>query len=792
MGSATEFDFTVRRRIGFSSYDEQDERRRESLFALGNGTLFVRACPSEAATDANYAGTYRAGCYDRRVIEQDGKRFGHDALVNLPNWAWLSFRPAGEAEWFALPAVTVLEYEHSLDMQAGVACRAARVRDAAGRVTRLREQRLVSMARPPVAAFRTEITAENWEGVVEIRSAIEGGVRNGNTDRGSLPPYRHFDVTRCAAAGADMLLLTVRTRHSGIDIAVAARTRIDAATEREVRQETERIAEHDCCSLARGVTLGIEKVAAIVTGRDPATANAEESACDQAAFAPGFKELHGEHALIWSRLWDRAGIEAEDGELDHALAFHAFQVLQTLSPQGVQVDVGLPSRGWQEAYHGQIFWDEIFVFPFLNYRFPEIARSLLLYRYRRLPAARRAAAAAGYAGAMFPWRSATTGDEETPELQPNPISHHWMPDHTRLQRHIGAAVAHNVWHYVLATRDHSFLSEYGAEMMVEIARFWASVVRHDEAEDRFDICGVIGPDEYHDAYPDACEPGLNNNAYTNVMAAATLLRAVAVLEMLPPARRDELEHALAIGQAELARWRHIACRLRLPFAEDGVLSQFDGYDRLRPPDALPEVARGAARIDWALEAAGDSINAYQVTKQADVLMLLYLLRPGELIGLIRGMGYAFDGDAIARTVEFHLARVSHESSLSRVVCAGALAEIDPKRSWEFFERSLLIDIDASNSRSAEEGLHLGAMAGTLDVLQRHYLGLRIGPEGLRLSPMPPARLGPVRMRLAQDTSLLSLAWDGTRLRFAADASNAAPLRGADPRLALVPGGSVEL
>ena len=117
------------------------------------------------------------------------------------------------------------------------------------------------------------------------------------------------------------------------------------------------------------------------------------------------------HERAWRRLWGRLGIEAESPELQRAIGFQAFHLLQTISPHSVQVDVGLPSRGWQEAYHGQIFWDEAFTFPFLNHRFPEIARGLLMHRYRRLPAARRAARASGYAGAMFPWRSASSGDE---------------------------------------------------------------------------------------------------------------------------------------------------------------------------------------------------------------------------------------------------------------------------------------------------------------------------------------------------------------------------------------------
>ena len=212
----------------------------------------------------------------------------------------------------------------------------------------------------------------------------------------------------------------------------------------------------------------------------------------------------------------------------------------------------MPPSGWQgEEYHGQIFWDELFVFPFLLFRFPALARSLLLYRYRRLPAARQLAEEQGYRGAMFPWRSARTGREETPRFQWNLLSDHWMPDHTHLQRHIGAIVAYNVWQYVQVTGDQSFLADYGAELILEIARFWASLAQYHPDLDRYEICGVVGPDEYHTHYPEADAPGINNNTYTNVMAVWTLRQARAVLDQLPTQRRQELQDKLTLREKSL-------------------------------------------------------------------------------------------------------------------------------------------------------------------------------------------------------------------------------------------------
>ncbi len=781
--------------VAIEDFDAADERRRESLFGLGNGALFVRACPPEIASEDehHYPGSYAAGLYDRRLVSIGDRTLGHDALVNLPNWALLTFRIEGDAEWFSLRRGEVLAYRHVLDMRRGLACREMLVRDARGRRTRLREQRLVSMWRPSIAALRWQLTPENWSGQVELRAALDIGEGNHNTDGGTLGIYRHLETAVLDERPADMLLLTTRTRHSGIRIAVAARARTDAPARCHVIREAGRIAQHMIRPCAAGETLAIEKVAAIVTERDPAIADPKHAALGIAADAPDFAALCGEHERAWARLWDRAGLDAAQPELRRELSLHIFHLLQTVSPHTVHLDAGMPARGWQEAYHGQVFWDEIFAFPFLSHRFPEIARALLLYRYRRLARARRAAREAGHAGAMFPWRSGATGSEQTPSFQLNPLSGHLLADDTRLQRHIGAGIAHTVWHHYLATRDELFLAEYGAEMLIEIARFWASIARHDPDSDRYDIGRVIGPDEYHNAYPGAAEPGMDNNAYTNVMAAAALLRACTALECLPPRRRRDLAGVLELAEHEPPYWRRVARRLRLCFDADGVLMQFAGFDRLKPWTGapFPELQR-QGRIDRVLEARGDSVDAWQITKQGDVLMLLYLLAPDELTTLIGGMGYAFDESQAQRTARYYLSRMTHESSLSRVVCAGALAASDPEASWDFFQRALRIDRDASETSSASEGLHLGAMAGTLDVLQRHYLGARVEADALTIAPSPPAALGPVRMRLTHCGQMVTLDWDGATLRVCADPANrdALAIRHAGGLRRLAPGGEL--
>jgi trehalose/maltose hydrolase-like predicted phosphorylase len=176
-----------------------------------------------------------------------------------------------------------------------------------------------------------------------------------------------------------------------------------------------------------------------------------------------------------------------------------------------------------------------------------------------------------------------------------------------------------------------------------------------------------------------------------------------------------------------------------------------------------------------LEATGDSANVYQIGKQPDVLMLLYFFKLEGLLQLLAEMGYPLEPAVLHLTARYYLDRISHESSLSRIVCAGVLAAIDAQASWEFFEQSLCIDFDPANSMLAEEGLHLGAMAGSFDVLQRHYLGFFVGKDAIQLAPRPPDTLGPITLRLSYRGQRLALIWNGLAVTLVADWGNTKPI-----------------
>jgi alpha,alpha-trehalase len=462
------------------------------------------------------------------------------------------------------------------------------------------------------------------------------------------------------------------------------------------------------------------------------------------------------------------------------LRLHTFHLLQTTSvhTMTMDLDVGVPARGWHgEAYRGHIFWDELFIFPLLNLRLPEVTRSLLMYRYRRLNEARKAAKEAGYCGAMYPWQSGSNGREESQVLHLNPKSGRWIPDNSHRQRHVNAAIAYNVYQYCQVTRDMEFLSFYGAEMFLEIARFWASISTYNADLDRYEILGVMGPDEYHDSYPDSDERGLNNNAYTNIMAVWVLCHALEVYDLLPYDRREEIGELLDLHPDEMDRWREISRKMRVVFHDDGIISQFEGYDRLEEFDW--EGYRGKyeniERLDRILEAEEDSPNRYKASKQADVLMLFYLFSSEELKVLFQRLGYPFEFKTIPRNIDYYINRTSHGSTLSRVVHAWVLARSDRVGSWKLFTEALESDITDIQGGTTPEGIHLGAMAGTLDVLLRGYVGLEPRGDVLWLNPCLPEELRGLRMRIRYRGHSLELEVSCDRLKVTSCRSAESPI-----------------
>jgi alpha,alpha-trehalase len=289
----------------------------------------------------------------------------------------------------------------------------------------------------------------------------------------------------------------------------------------------------------------------------------------------------------------------------------------------------------------------------------------------------------------------------------------------------------------------------------------------------------MGPDEYHDGYPDSAMPGLDNNAYTNVMTVWVICRVLELLDLLPGHQAKELRDHLRVTPVELDRWNDIAHKMRVCFQGDGVIEQFEGYDRLEELDWLDYQERygDIQRLDRILEAEGDSTNRYKVSKQADVLMILYLLSAPEVEEILHGLGYPFDPDTDWRAnVDYYMARTSHGSTLSWVVHAWVLARLDRQRSWELFREALKSDIADIQGGTTHEGVHLGAMAGTVDVIQRCYAGVAVRGDVLWLDPALPEELPALRFLIHYRGHRVAVDIAHDRLQVDVLAALAPPLR----------------
>jgi alpha,alpha-trehalase len=788
--------------LGYEGFEPDREGLSEALCTLGNGVFATRgAAPEAPADDVHYPGTYAAGVYDRLKTDIAGRAVENEDLVNLPNWLVLTFRPDGGG-WLDLGKVDVFEHRQELNLRTGVLTRSFRFGDGEGRVTHVMQRRLVSMAEPSLAALETTIVAENWSGPMQIRSAIDGTVTNSGVERYRNLRGDHLVPVSANAVGPETITVVVQTRTSRIRVGVSARTRLVRGGEpvpakrRLVR--TRGVVAHELTvEVQEGTPITVEKVAAVVTSRVPAIYEPGLNATQSVARAGGFDELLERQVLAWDQLWQRFDIRIEDSERSQMiLRLHVFHLLQTVSPNSIDLDVGVPARGLHgEAYRGHIFWDELFIFPLLNFQFPALTRTLLNYRFRRLGEARWAAREAGFDGAMFPWQSGSGGREESQTLHLNPRSGRWLPDNSRLQRHINLAIAYNTWQYFQVSDDVDFLRFRGAPMLVEIARFWASLATYDRARDRYEIRGVMGPDEYHDGYPDRDEPGLNNNAYTNVMVVWLLCRVIELFERLPDHHVRELWETLHVTREEFDRWEDISRKMVVPFHGAGIISQFEGYGDLEELDWAAYIGRygDIHRMDRILEAEGDSANRYQLSKQADVLMLFYLLSATELRQILERLGYELPSEAVSRTIDYYMARTSHGSTLSRVVHSWVIARSDRERSWELFSEAIESDVADVQGGTTAEGIHLGAMAGTVDLIQRGYTGLEARGDVLWFDPALPKELGALDFKVHYRGHRVQVRVTPSQLRVSAIPSEEAPIQVGfrDEVVELQPGATAE-
>jgi len=611
-----------------------------------------------------------------------------------------------------------------------------------------------------------------------MRSSIDGNVKNDGVARYSSLNTQHLNRVGGGKAG-DGVFLHMETTHSRYQIVMAAKTVVlergkKLDPRKTVVQDKAKVAEEMVLNVKENHAYTLEKFVYVRTSLDREPGDLKEMCLDGLKSIKTYKGVFGPHAKSWKALWQKADVRVTgDRFVQRVLRLHIYHLLVTASPHNVDRDAGMPARGLHgEAYRGHIFWDEVYIQPFFDANFPDISKALLMYRYNRLDAARDYAKENGYIGAMYPWQTADDGSEETQEVHYNPDADNWGPDLSRRQRHVSIAVFVNAWRYVSWTGDKAFLRDYGAELMLDIARFWGGIATLDEATGKYHIDGVMGPDEFHEALPGSDEPGVRDNAYTNIMVVWLLEKSLGILDELAPKARKKVVEKIGLTDDEIVKWREMTTKLNVLLNEEGIISQFDGYMELDELDwdGYRKRFYSIHRMDRILKAEGDNPDHYKVAKQADTLMTWYILEPEEVARILVQLGHKVD-DPIAllkANYDFYEQRTSHGSTLSKVVHAVISKYIySTEISWDWFMEAMESDINDTQGGTTIEGVHTGVMAGTLEVLKQDFAGLNMSSTPMKVDPELPAHWGEMKLNFIWRSIWFDLVIDGDRVNMTA-------------------------
>ncbi|MBS3741535.1 MAG: beta-phosphoglucomutase family hydrolase [Candidatus Cloacimonetes bacterium] len=738
--------------LTYHKFEPDQEKLRETLTTVGNGYFGTRGCfvNNKADEVVHYPGTYIAGLYNKLPSMVYRKKIVNKDFVNCPNWLLIKIQIGDDEQSIDPLHENILDYEHTLNMQDGIVSRMVIFEDTKGRKTKIETSRFANMKNPHQGCIKYEVTPKNYSANIKIHSTLDGDIINYGVPRYRELNSRHLSPITVGKDENGCIFLKTETVNSDVKIFMKAKHNLlwnekECTAEREFDTSSGVVTDIFTIEAVEGSTYSLDKLTSIYTSKDEDVKSPSQAFEDSLTGEETFDNLKEEHVKEWHQLWDKADYQIEgDRFTQKAVRLHIYHLLTTASLNNKHIDAGMPARGLHgEAYRGHIFWDELFIYPFYNIHFPEITKSLLMYRYKRLDAARRCARENGYEGAMYPWQTADDGKEETQEIHFNPMSGKWDPDYSRLQRHVSIAVVYNVWEYFYLTNDEEFLIYYGLEIMLEVARFWASIAEYDKDDERYHIKGVMGPDEFHEKYPDAEEGGLKDNAYTNIMVSWILHKVVETYEY----RSDEVKNAISkkIGlyEAEIEKWKDIVRNLNVVFKDEGIISQFEGYMDLKEIDweYYREKYDNIRRMDRILKAEGDSPDKYKLAKQADVLMTFYMLSPGQVKHILNMMDYDIkDGtECLKKNYEYYIKRTSHGSTLSYVVHAAILTYLHEHKHkmWDWFLKAMKSDIYDTQGGTTPEGIHTGVMAGSIDIIFAGFAGINIFKDHLQIDPFLP-------------------------------------------------------
>jgi alpha,alpha-trehalose phosphorylase len=687
----------------------------ESIFALSNGHIGLRGNLDEGEPHAAQ-GTYLNGYYETVPLPYAEGGYGYpeegQSLINVTDGKLI--RLLVDDEPFDVRYGTLVQHERVLDLRAGVLRREVHWVSTAGQAVRIRSTRLVSFVQRAVVAVHYEVEAVDAPARIVVQSPLvanEPGPEEEIDDPRAAAALRAPLISQYFAHHDLQVELGHQTRRSGLRMAAALDHLIDGpsgtVTSTDAEPDMGRLTIST--ELAPGQRLTVTKFLAYgwSSVRTMPALRDQVDAAVLAARRTGWEGLLGGQRAYLDQVWASADVEVEgDPELQQAVRFAIFQAVQA-SARAQQR--GIPAKGLTgRGYDGHTFWDmDTYLLPVLTYTLPDAARDALHWRSSILDLARDRAHELRLAGAAFPWRT----------IRGQECSGYWPAGTAAF--HVNADIADAVRRYVQATEDTEFERGPGLELLVETARLWLALGHHD-AEGCFRIDGVTGPDEYTAL--------VDNNVFTNLMAARNLRTAADVVGRYP-----ERAGELGVDAAEVEAWRAASERMVVPFDHElGVTAQSEGFTRYRPWDFA-----GTPPEDYPLLLHYPYYLLYssQVIKQADLVLALYLC------------GDSFDAAQKQRDFDYYEGITVRDSTLSASIQAVVAAETGRLRlAYDYFRETAFVDLRDLAGNTAD-GLHLASLAGAWLVAVAGFGGMRDYGETLAFAPRLPAELTRLCARL---------------------------------------------
>jgi maltose phosphorylase len=685
---------------------KEDFRLAESIMSLGNGHMGMRGNFEE-----NYTGDFHRGSYIAGVWFPDKTRVGwwkngypeyFGKVINSTNY--IGIRVLIDNEEIDLHKNKVTEFYRELDMQHGVLTRRFTIQQG-DKQTKVEVVRFLSTAEKELAVIQYKVTPVNHDAEITFIPYLDGDIRNEDSN---YDEDFWVEVGREVSDYKGSLVMKTKDNPFGtptFQTAIQMELKLNGQVTSISTNERLEYVENKMTVKGEAV---LEKYVAVTTDRDYPSEQLIHKGKEVLArsLSKGFETLLNEHQQGWLSRWEKADVEIEgDDEAQQGIRFNLFQLFSTYYGEDARLNIG-PKGFTGEKYGGATYWDtEAYAIPlYLSTANQEVARNLLIYRHNQLDGAFHNARQQGLKGALYPMVT-FTGVE---------CHNEW--EITFEEIHRNGAIAYAIYNYVNYTGDRDYLHEYGIDVLTGISRFWADRVHYNKKKDLYMMHGVTGPNEY--------ENNVNNNWYTNRIAAWTLTYTLGVINHLIKNGHSDRVTGLNITDNELAKWNDIIEKMYFPYDEElGVFVQHDTFlDKdLMTVDQLNQEERPLnQKWSW------DKILRSCFIKQADVLQGLYFFN------------HEYTMEEKRRNFEFYEPMTVHESSLSPSVHAVLAAELGmEEKAYEMYHRTARLDLDNYNN-DTEDGLHITSMTGAWLAIVQGFAGMRTADETLSFAPFIPS------------------------------------------------------